>query len=360
MLHIWDQNYMGKGMLHGQSLPDGSFLFTDVPIELNSIYAVMANYDGATYLSEPIVVESENTLLDFEVPIYETTADPSAVVAEQAHVLFSFEQGGLFKWEVYTLSNSGEYTVKDVISLDDGSTATFKFDLPDDAANVSFESDNGDRFIQYSGGFADTNPIAPGIGSTQIIVSYILPYEDVYTYFFQAPMDVNSVRFLVVDDPGITFDGDSLVSDEPQTMQDGTKFFVYSRDGVAANDAIEVVVSGKPEYSAPLVDTIETKPASIRSSNLEIGIGVLVLGVVLVIAGVWWWRKPIPDIDDDIDLVLDDSDFKVLVRELVELDENFNNGEISAEDYDQRRVTLVAMGKELLYDQSTILEQEKS
>src|SRR3972149_10883594 len=51
MLHILDQDYAEAGMLHGQSQADGAFLFTDVPFDANSQYAVMAIYEGVTYIS---------------------------------------------------------------------------------------------------------------------------------------------------------------------------------------------------------------------------------------------------------------------------------------------------------------------
>jgi hypothetical protein len=351
MLHIWDQNYMSKGMLHGQSLLDGSFQFNEVPIELNSIYGVMATYDGGTYFSEPMLLESDVIPLEFEVSIYEATSDTTQIIAEQAHVLFSFDMGGLRIWEVYLLSNLGEYTVKDSLILEDGTSATYQFRLPENATNVTFESDDDSRFVQLPGGFADTAPIVPGVGSNKVVTSYILPYEEEFIYKFEAPLDVNDVRFLVVDDPGIELTGENLVAEESQTMQDGTTFRVYSRDGVKANETISVVISGESESVEPRVDLIETGSTNSRYSNLEIGIGAFILGLALVIAGGWWWLKPSKDFEDDVDFALDDPDFKTLVAEIVALDETYHSGGMSAEAYEQNREALIIRGKEMLIEE---------
>ena len=51
MLHILDLDYADKDMLHGQSQPDGSFVFTDVPFDPSVQFAVMTTFDGVTYYS---------------------------------------------------------------------------------------------------------------------------------------------------------------------------------------------------------------------------------------------------------------------------------------------------------------------
>lgn len=292
MLHIWDQNYNGKGMLHGQSEPDGSFHFTDVSFEPNLLYAVMANYEGASYFSEPVILRDDETTLEFDVPIYETTTDLSKTQLDQVHVIFFFEQGGLKVAELYILSNLGEYTVKDAVKLDNGLTATLKFSLPENAANVSFNSNDNNRFVQYSGGFADTSPLVPGVSSTRIILDYVLPYDDEQSYTFIPPLVTNEVKFLIIQDPGIKFEGDELVFDGTQTMQDGTTLDVYTHEGLQPNEILEVSISGRPTNSVSgMIDEKSLSP-KLPTSGLEIGIGGILLGLALVVVGMWWWRKP--------------------------------------------------------------------
>jgi len=175
MLHAWDQTQTEKLMLHGQSNPDGSFSFENVAFEPGVMYAVMATYQDAIYFSEPAIPEPGESSLTLDVPIYESTQDLSNVQIEQMHVLFYWSPGGLSVSEVYIMSNTGEYTVKDAMTLDDGTPVTYKLSLPDKVSNLNFEHDSNGRFLQFPGGFADTAPLVPGNGSNQVMVSYVLP-----------------------------------------------------------------------------------------------------------------------------------------------------------------------------------------
>src|SRR6266508_1551281 len=42
MLHVMGMDLVDKDMVHGQSKPDGTFLFSDVPFDANMQFAVMA------------------------------------------------------------------------------------------------------------------------------------------------------------------------------------------------------------------------------------------------------------------------------------------------------------------------------
>lgn len=350
MLHIWDQNYNGLGMLHGQSSPDGSFVFPDVEFDPALIYAVMANYDGATYFSETKAPAQGDSSLEFEVPIYDTSPQLSQVSIDQAHVLFSFGQSSLEVLEVYFLSNLGKYTIKDAVTLENGQTATLRFRMPEDAYEISYKDNENGRFIQLLGGFADTSPLVPGRGSAQIVLRYLLPYENQYNFTFQPPVPVENIDFLVVQDESITVQGDGLTLEGPQTVQDGTTFDVYSHVSLQADAEVEISLSGEPaNVSSPDMVTNELGETAKTSFNLEIGLGALALGLALVGAGVWWWRKP--GDEDELDGLLEQADYRDLVAQIVELDETYQAGEIPEDEYRRRRQSFIDEGKALLIEE---------
>lgn len=354
MLHTWDQNYMGKGMLHGQSAPDGSFHFIEVIFEPNLLYAVMANYEGSTYYSDIVVLNGEETSLEFEVPIYDTTTDLTHAQLDQVHILFFFNQGGLEVTEVYILSNLGDYTVKDAVLLDDGLPATLKFPLPENAANVTFDSNDNDRFVQYPGGFADSSPLVPGDRSNQIVVRYVLPYENKLSYTFTPPLATNGVKFLVLKDPNINIEGDELVFDGEQTMQDGMTFDVYSQDPLQTNENVNVTISGEPTtIFESEMEAGEKTSRILSASSLEIGIGGIILGFALIVVGVIWWRNTSASDDEDIEDIIDlEDDLHDFVSEIVHLDDTHQSGELSEDEYEQRRAELLQKGRILLVEES--------
>ncbi len=354
MLHVWDQNSTEQGMYHGQSLPDGSFVFSDIGLNPALIYSVMASHDGAAYFSEAKAPVPEATSLEFELAIYETASHLSQVVIEQAHVLFYFDQGVLEVLEIYVLSNVGDYTVKDAVTLEDGQLATLAFELPENATSISFKNNSGPRFIQYPGGFADTSPLNPGKNSGQIIVSYTTPYEDRFSYIFQPPVMVNNLEFLVVQDEGITFEASSedLTYNGVQTIQENINYDVYSHASLKAGESVEIFISGEPTIvSVPMTGNDEPERAPKVSSSLEIGLGALFLGFVLISLSVWRWRKLQTIDEDDTASLLDQLDYRELVSQIVELHGTYQAGEISIDDFERQRDALVLQGKELLLEE---------
>lgn len=348
MLHIWDKNYNDVEMQHGQSLPDGSFQFIEVDLDPELVYAVMAIYQDTNYFSMTQVPEPGSNTLVFDLPIYETTTDLSAVTIDQSHVLFYFSQGGLEVMEMYFISNSGEYTVADAFTLDDGQTATIKFTLPQDAAVISFNSQDTSRYIQFSGGFADTTPLVPGRGSAQIAVRYVLPYDERLDFTFSPPFAVENVDFLTPQDEGLKFEGDGLNFESTQTAQDGLVFDIYTHESLAAGETIDISITGRPTNVVALMQGESTAPSPQSDTRWEIGLGALALGLALVAAGGWWWRKPQDENEDVEDALLEEADFRDLVAEIIALDEAFQAGEYPEETYQQRRKALLHQGKSLL------------
>jgi len=186
MLHVLDQNYADVGMLHAQSLADGTFLFEDAPFDANLQYAVMATFEGVTYFSDVVPVDTTSMEVNVDVAVYESTSDLTNVQVDQMHVLFNFAEDGIETKEIYILSNAGEWTVKDVYQLDADKTATLEFPLPSDADFVFFKPDDQDRFVKLDGRFADTYPLLPGTNSAQIMINYLVPFTDGRSYNYTA------------------------------------------------------------------------------------------------------------------------------------------------------------------------------
>ena len=111
MLHVLDLDLVDKDMLHGQSKPDGTFVFPDVPFDSNTQFAVMATFNGVTYSSKTVPADMTSMQVSIEVPVYETTTNLASVQIDQMHVLFEFSTDGLETKELYMISNTGERTV---------------------------------------------------------------------------------------------------------------------------------------------------------------------------------------------------------------------------------------------------------
>ncbi len=338
MLHILDKDFTETGMLHGRSQPDGIFIFREVPFDANSQYAVMAIYDGVTYFSDTAPADMTSKKVELEVPVYETTSDPKAVQVDQMHVLFDFAQDGLETKEIYVLSNVGERTVKDAYKLEQDKSAALKFPLPSDADYIFFKPDDRDRFIKLNGGFADTYPVLPGTQSAQIMVSYLVPYSGERTYSYTAPLNIATMNFLVPEQENVALRGSGLDGPERMTLQDDKAYLVYSYSNLKAGQIISVSIGGRAES--------QTKSAN---TTVPFAIGAAVLGLVVLGAGVWWWRKSDNDENEsDEEGLENETDFDQAVDEIARLDQSYEQGEIDEDQYRGQRQSLRKKAKALL------------
>jgi len=336
MLHVLDQNYAEAGMLHAQSLADGTFLFSDAPFDVNLQYAVMATFEGVTYFSDVVPVDTASMRVNVDVPVYESTPDLANVQVDQMHVLFNFAEDGMETKEIYVLSNAGERTVKDVYQLDADKTGTLEFPLPSDADFVFFKPNDQDRFVKLDGRFADTYPLLPGANSAQIMINYLVPFTDGRSYNYTAPLNIVSMNFLVEEASNVTLLGEGLTGPEHMTLDDSKSYLVYSYAHLRTGESLDITFTGDGEAN---------KAAG--SSIPPLAMGAAVLGLALMGVGIWWWRKPdnLQNIDDDQsnNTPLDD-----LILEIAQLDEKHEQAQLDAQEHQKLRGELMERARRLL------------
>lgn len=329
MLHVWDADFNEKDMVHGVADGDGRFQFDDVPYQPDLLYAIMASYQEATYFSTPINVSEGETTLELEVPVFEATDDTAAVQVESMHLFFDIEQGGLMVGEIYSLSNSGDRTVFGATALDDGTPATLQFTLPPDAASITFQG-NQSRYFLTEEGFADTAPLLPGTNSGQVVVTYILPYEDSISLVRTAVFPTKELNVLIPPSLGVTLDDTGFISQGQRDMGNGFVVDVFSQENLAAGEAINLDLTGKLAVNGtnPMVAT----PPARKSDGLAIG--VILLGVSVIGAGIWWYRRPIEEEEGF------PEEFDEIVQEIALLDAAHDEQTIDDETYQTQRAVL--------------------
>ena len=150
----------------------GQFAFDQLDPSPTTMYAIQTQYLKAYYTSEPLTFAHGGVTLTVPITVYETTTDAATVRVEQMHMFFDFASGSTTVGQLFIVSNSGDraYIGTDGTSL--------HLPLPPGATNVRFQDGElGGRYQSVSDGFADTEAIAPGVGTVQILVSYDLPYD---------------------------------------------------------------------------------------------------------------------------------------------------------------------------------------
>lgn len=351
MLHAWDENFDEKLMLQGFSERDGTFEFAEVLLDPNLLYAVMLTYDDAVYASEPADVKEGQRELSLEIPIYESTTDTSTVRIDRQHVLFDAALDGLRVAEIYILSNTGDRTIAGMAAEDDARLSPLQFSLPEGATNISFnENSSGGRYVLTPGGFVDTAPLRPGESTGQVVVTYLLPYEDSLTYSWTAPWPVESLSFMLNTGIGLSLEGENLTPSGTRDMGEGGQVDVFSHGALESGENVTVSLSGTllQPLVAPAGDMVsEAETDTGSSSKKGLALGGAALGLALMAVGVWWYRRPEPE---GIEEAEDEPKvgFDQLVTQIALLDEAHDRGEINRSDYARQRAQMVRQATDLL------------
>jgi uncharacterized membrane protein len=118
---------------------------------------------------------------------------------------------------------------------------------------------------------------------------------------------------------------------------------VYTTPALAAGDTLSFTLSGKPASGGDAASNTLT-----GNQSLLIGIGVL--GLVLIGAGVWLYLRDRQQGEDDDDEDLDDEedDSEEIMDAIITLDDQYRDGLISEEAYQQRRAELKGKLKKLI------------
>lgn len=339
MVHVVDQKFEDNTTLNGESQPDGTFVFSEVPFSADLQYAVMTVYNGVTYYSETVPADLKSLKITLDVPVYETTKDLAKIQIDQMHVLFDISQDGLETRELYIVSNLGQQTVKDALDLGNNQSAALQFPLPKDADYLSFQPADTNRFIQLDGAFADTSPIVPGSQTSQFMVGYVVPFSGERTYTYTAPVNIARINFLLPETANVSLRGTGLAGPEPTTLQDGTSYMVYTSSDVKAGQTLNVSLTRTAASPVPV--------SSGNKTNSLLAIAGAFLGFGVIGVGFWWWQKSNRDEGKENESELDESSLNEILDEIVQSDDTYETRGLSVDEYQAKRRELIQEAKRL-------------
>jgi hypothetical protein len=196
------------------------------------------------------------------------------------------------------------------------------------------------EYLEIPGGFADTRAIQPAVTDYQILVGFTLPYKDKLVFDQLLPYKVATTTILVPE-IGIKVKSDTLTDGGTREVQ-GISYHIYSAMATLEN-RLSLEFSGKPRVgdSDSILDLLNNPQTR---SGLLLGIGAL--GLVLVLAGVWLYRRQDginTEDEDDFDDDEEDDDLETqdtLMDAIITLDDLYKSGELPQEAYQQRRAIL--------------------
>ena len=324
---------------------DGSFSFTNVDMPLGRVFVSSTEYEGVTYGSDIAMVEDETASLELPIPIFESTDDSSALSADRTHIFFEYlEPDTLQVVEIYIISNPSDRTV---VAAKEGEP-TIEFKLPKEATNLQFEDGVlGGRYVLTQEGFGDTAAIRPGAGQHQITFGYEVPYDGKVEISQSVNLPTNAVVILIPKD-GLKIKGEQLEYTGARDVQ-GITYEMYTGDRIEDGTDLAITVSGRPGGGGISLES---------ESSTSLVIGLAALGLMLIGAGVWLYRRSQRDYNQD-DFIDEDGeeptsindipdDPNALMDAIIALDDLYQAGELPEEAYRQRRAVLKEQLREMI------------
>ncbi len=316
----------------------GSFSFENVELKPGYILGASTEYQNALYGSNILSSETiSSSVVNLPIEIYDSVADPTVLVVDRMHIIFSFDQAGSVSvMEIYAISNPSETTVAAAGS----GLPVVTFPVPEGATNLAVEGEEiGGRFILVPGGVADTQPVYPGSGAYQVAISFSMLYSDQLN--FTQPVELNTAAATVlIPDGHVTLKGNQF---SDGGLFEGTNYRRYDASALAAGKQIAITLEGKPGAAL-------AADAAAPNTQQTLVTGLVVLGLTLIAVGLWLFRRTrsraAAETDEDEEEVDveeeagEEMDADTLMDAIIALDDQFRAGQIPADVYRSRRAEL--------------------
>ncbi len=324
----------GKELAQTTTNAEGRFQFTDFATQAGAKFKVTLNYQGADYEFD---WPPEDPTKGLAITVYEATTDPSSISVKSWHILVQPGQGVLDIDEFMVLENTSDRAYVGTQVVDDqGRKATLKFSVPKGAYGFQYMQGLMDCcMVAAAPGIVDTMAVLPG--TKEVFFHYFVDAKS-GSYDLARTVDYPAADVRILSqDTGLRVSS-TLLSDQG-TVADasGAKFLSLETKNVAPGTVIPASFSGLPKKGA--------------QDNLRwLGVGVLALAVggAAVAYPVLRRRNRRETAEVPANVPARDR----LLREVADLDDRFEQGEIAEADYQSRRKTLMDM---LVY----LSEQEK-
>jgi mono/diheme cytochrome c family protein len=341
-LKIFD-NMQENGSLDTIVLPDGTYVFPNVPMSSDRIVIATVSYGGQEFNSEPSKLpttdpEQEQTGADLKLDIHisDSTTNTSALTVDRLHVFFDFSREGVVQViELFLVSNKGNQTVVPE-SKDKG---TLSFELPANASNLQFQdSVIGERYLLTDKGFTDTASVPPGDDSLQVLFAYDLPYAGKADFALPIPYNTGSIIVMAPSD-GVKLKSDMLVDGGMKTNTQSS-FRVYNATNIQAGSTLKFSMAGQPS-------TQNGKVSGLKFNTTLIGVFVLLLAVGM--SGFYLYERSKARVKKQAAAGMTEfKDRDTLMDAIIALDEQYKSGKINQSAYQQRRDELKDQLKNLL------------
>ena len=345
MLHVIDPAAGRVATQETTTDADGRFAFAAVAAPPGGSFVLVMDYAGMRYNS---LLELADLPAPVEFTVYETTRDIGVIQIErQTMVLAGIDETAreIAALELLNVVNTSDRTLlPELTNITNPNEINFlRFSLPQGAANLEVQSNlPGGDIITIGNGFALTAPVPPG--RHQVNYSYTFPYAGTGVAFNQRLIQGAAV-YQVLAPERLSEIGVKPLAPQPPLDIDGTSYRVWEQRDIAPRQGVALELSNLPQpgFITGLTQTVADTDLWQRTIPLMVGIALL---VVLVYGGLRGARPAIAVTAAAAGNAAVDADSATarrpeLVQSVALLDEQFEQGQVTAAEYQARRAELL-------------------
>ncbi len=328
---------------------NGQFTFNGVPTDATPSYQVLVQYGGAAYISDKITFGIGVTSKQSSIDVYEPTDDDKVLTVEATNIILTAPDANAHELpilELDTFTNGSQRTfIPSTTPRNGGPPNLLRFTLP--ANSTDLQAGSGiapDDIIQIDQGFGALTPLQPG--RHDLGFSFRTAYQtSSITFTKRIVYPTKTVRVVAPTKLDIS---SPQLSRQPVTTIGNSTYNVLVGTNLAVGSSLELTIGALPGIS-PL--------AFLSQPSTLIWVAVVLMAVVLGLL-TWYVRDRTgkrraaaaaavaterPSLRRELEL-----EQRELLIALARLDDRFDAGGISADDYHAQRETHKTELKELM------------
>ncbi len=324
----------------GQTAPDqdGRFAFQNVELVEGGSYTLSVDYDGVFYGTNLTPADAEQ---DIMLTVFEPTQDAS-VVSVGRHVMVLAAIDGkdrtVTAFEFAEVTNLSDRTLLPDLT-NQAQISFLRFALPPNAGNLNVESNlRGGDIIAIPTGFALTAPVPPGDHS--IVFSYSFPYEGSGLAYRQSLVQGAEI-FQVLVPEGLTGVSIPGLASVPAVGIQGTTYRAWEGRDFPPGRGLELALTGLPEPGVWTRFGNSVTDGTFWQIAIPSAVGATL--AALLLWGLVQRCRPTPVHQTAGPTTGQESPERAsLIQAVAELDERYQQGQVSEKEYRQQREGLVA------------------
>lgn len=308
---------------------EGKFEFKGLTIGGGYNYGVSVTYQGADYQSDNVSLTSSEPKKLVTLLVWDSTTSNEAIKITATHTVVRPSEGRLSVIEFVLLNNQGDKTYIGKEPIQD-KTKTFRFFVPSGARDIQYGGGLMECCVySTSEGLTDTMPIMPG--EKEMVYNYNIEYKGT-SYDFKTVLYHPTASYDLLVQGGQFGPTSKLVQEEPTTL-----------NGVSYNRLSAKDLTPGTTLAAELIN-LPKSSFSLSPMWVVLILAMLTVAFMVAYPKIKRARKPVP--------VARGKDIEArkrrLLVEIARLDDRYEAGEISEEQYQQLRSARKAQLTELM------------